>query len=73
MRGAIGKRAAEEIRRNAYENDVQLGFELDCLKSSFFCLYQWEHGNVDPNAVTLSKMLKMGYDINYILLGEKVC
>lgn len=71
MRGAIGKRAAEEIRRNAYENDVHLGFELDCIKSSHSSLFQWEHGNADPNAATLAKMLKMGYDISYILLGVR--
>ena len=67
----IGKRTSEEIRRNAAENDVTITFELQCLGIDRYSLYTWDHGKAVPGGKTLAKMLKMGYDINYILSGVR--
>ena len=71
MVSEIGLRAAEELRRNAYQADVSITYELECLGTDRFNLYQWDHGKATPGGKILAKMLKMGYDINYILLGVK--
>jgi len=67
----IGRRAAEVLRENAYKNDVSVTFELECVGTTRYCLYAWEHGKGIPGGKILAKMLKMGYDINYILLGVR--
>ena len=68
--GAIGKRACEVVRKQASMNDTFISFELDCIGTNWNNFYKWETGAADPNASRLAKMLKLGYDINYILLGE---
>ena len=67
----IGRRAAEVLRENAYKNDVTITFELECCGIDRYSLYTWEHGKAIPGGRTLAKMLKMGYDINYILSGVR--
>ena len=68
--GDIGLRAAKAVRHMAAENRTSIEFELDCCKVEKKRLYSWENG-ADPCAFTLAEMLKNGYDIEYILLGEK--
>lgn len=67
----IGKRAAAEIRARAYEEDTSFAAQLAVLKapSSIFC--RWEHGQGAPRAETRAKMSRAGYDVLYILTGER--
>ena len=59
------------IRAAAAENDVSITFELECLGIDRYSLYTWDHGKAAPGAKYLANMCKMGYDINYILLGVR--
>ena len=67
----IGLRAARAIREMAAEYDTSVTFELNCLKLNLTKLYHYEHGNFDPSASALASMAKNGYDVHYILTGEK--
>ena len=71
MKGDIGRRAAEAIRRTANENGTSYGFELDCAGVSREQLYQWEHGKCDPTGILLQRMALAGYDVHYILTGKE--
>ena len=67
----IGKRAAAEIRRRAYEEDTTFAAQRDALRihSSEFC--RWECGVMKPGALALAAMARAGYDVHYILTGER--
>ena len=67
----IGVRAANAIREMAAENETSMTFELDCLKLNWAKFYHYEHGKFDPCAAVLSNMARNGYDIHYILTGER--
>jgi hypothetical protein len=67
----IGRRAAEEIRQASYNNDTTLQFELDCIGVSREMLYCWEHKKWEPTGKKLAGMALAGYDIYYILTGER--
>ena len=69
--GEIGKRAAKAIREMAKENETSVKFELDCLKLHTSQHYQYEHLIADPGAVALANMARNGYDVVYILTGER--
>lgn len=69
--GEIGKRTAEAIRKMAAENDTSISFELNCLKAEGSHLFAWEHDISDPRASTLATLARNGYDVIYILTGEK--
>ena len=69
--GAIGKRAAEEIRTRCAAKDIFYTTELGWLGLQSQRIYKWEKGVADPNAETLARMLDAGYDIKYILLGVR--
>jgi hypothetical protein len=68
---AIGKRAAEAIRKMAEENGTNVNFELQCLYMQYTQLYHYERNVADPGASVLARMAKNGYDVLYILTGEK--
>jgi DNA-binding transcriptional regulator YiaG len=67
----IGKRAAEAVRQKAHEYEVTYTFEMECLGISREYLREWERRGYCPNAETLRRMVFAGYDIVYILTGEK--
>ena len=67
----IGLRAAEAIRTMAKENETTSAFELDCLSITPSSLYQYQHCISAPSAVVLANMAKSGYDVLYILTGER--
>ena len=71
MMGEIGRRAAAEIRRTASENDTSYAVEL--LRIGVFReqLYQWEKDICDPTGKLLRGMALGGYDVRYILTGER--
>lgn len=69
--GEIGRRAAAEIRRVAHENGTSYADEMDFIQMHRSQLWQWEHDVADPVAKPLSRMALAGYDIHYILTGER--
>ena len=69
--GEIAKRAAAEIRRTAQENDLSYQAEFDIVGVSRNCLYEWEHSYSEPTAKKLAGLALAGYDIYYILTGQR--
>lgn len=69
--GEIAKRAAAEIRRTAHENGLSYADEFKITGVSRNCLYGWEHSYPEPTANKLKGLALAGYDIYYILTGER--
>ena len=70
-RSQIGKRAAAEIRQRAHEEDTFYAAQmarLDVTREQLSC---WERGDGAPAAGTLQRMALLGYDVIYILTGER--
>ena len=67
----IGKRAAAEIRQQAYDNDTDISFELVCINTCRQDMYSWEKGKTMPSALKLRNMALAGYDVHYILTGGR--
>ena len=67
----IGPRAAKEIRRMCKETGVSITEEMQRLGACRLNLYAYEHGKQDPCADTLRDMWLCGYDVIYILTGER--
>ena len=66
----IGKRCAEEIRHRIGEkNDCNV--VLDKLGIFRQSLHQWESGKYTPSAHVLRKLALDGYDVIWILTGER--
>lgn len=68
---AIGERAAKAIRDRAKKNKTT--FEAELKKLNFFksSIKAWEEKGYAPSAHYLQKMYFAGYDVIYILTGEK--
>lgn len=66
----IGFRAAKEIyNRQDSEHDLLTVLnEINLRRES---LWSWHKGKADPSAYRLREMALAGYDINYILTGER--
>ncbi len=71
MKCEIGMRAADEIRRTAYGkcNDKEEAKRIGIRRKSF---YDWDNGRSDPSTYNLQKMALAGYDVHYILTGERL-
>lgn len=69
--GAIGERAAKAIRDRAKKNRTT--FKEECKKLNFFeqSVKAWEKKGYAPSAYYLQNMYFAGYDVIYILTGEK--
>lgn len=67
----IGQRAAEELLRIVREEDITMtaAYEEISIPSACFC--RWQHGQTAPRAQTLANMHRAGYDVLYILTGER--
>ena len=69
--GEVGKRCAEEFRKQAHIRDITYDAEsrrTGVCRQSFI---QYEHGIHEPTAKVLQKLAEADYDIYYILLGRK--
>lgn len=68
---AIGRRAAAAIRDRAHERRTTYTAQRQLLglEQSVFC--RWEHGQGAPGAKFLQAMALDGYDVHYILTGER--
>ena len=66
----IGLRAAKEIyNRQDFDHDIDdLLDEIDLTRTS---LWQYKSGKYAPSGVILRRMALAGYDVIYILTGER--
>lgn len=67
----IGERAAQEIR-NRVGTAGTLKAELERLECHYDNFRQWGKCNLNPSAYALRSMALHGYDVYYILTGEKI-
>jgi transcriptional regulator with XRE-family HTH domain len=67
----IGVRAAQAIRERAKQNGKHVIETAEEVGVSKRVLWGWQTGNTDPRAYLLSEMAYAGYDIHWILTGEK--
>ena len=66
----IGQRAVKEIKKRARENGVSTCKEAAKLGITSTTIASWKN-NVNPSAYYLQQMFFAGYDVIYILTGEK--
>lgn len=71
LNAAIARRAAEEVVRRANARNVSLRAEVECIGVLRPGFYKWERGRCAPSARVLSHMAGEGYDVIYILTGER--
>ena len=67
--GDIAKRAAEVIRQRVGKYRVY--DEMDRLEITRQCFNHWEKGKHTPSGKVLQRMALAGYDVHYILTGER--
>lgn len=65
----IGERTAQEIKKRVKFGKVLP--ELKRLTIPTECYYRWKRGRGDPQAHYLRILALEGYDIHYILTGQK--
>ena len=68
---SIGKRAAYAIRGRCVQERTRLFRELGKLDIPYTNFNSWEGGKNAPNAYYLQKLALAGYDVFWILTGEK--
>lgn len=68
---AIGRRAAAEIRVRAYERRTTYTVQRELLGLEQSVFHRWENGLGAPGAKFLQAMALDGYDVHYILTGER--
>ena len=66
----IGKRAAAEIRRRAVEEDTTYSAQEVRVGLYPGSICRWESG-IAPAAMQLAALHSAGYDVGYILTGER--
>lgn len=67
----IGQRAAEEIKKRVSENGHSFLRERALLDLEESTYNGWEKGKYNPAAYYLQQMALNGYDVHYILTGER--
>lgn len=67
----IGQRAVECIYRRAWDTDTTVQTQCDLIDINRGRMNTWRNGGYNPNARVLADMHKLGYDVIYILTGEK--
>lgn len=67
----IGNRAAEAILKTAIDKGIDFKDECARMDITPKALSDWKVGKCDPCAYYLKIMCLSGYDIIYILTGEK--
>ena len=67
----IGQRAAMAIKERAWANDTIFDNECKKLGCSDAQRRAWARGKANPCARVIAEMFKQGYDIPYILTGER--
>lgn len=67
----IGGRAANEIKKRAIEKGIDIKQECEGLKTSQYTRRDWANGKKIPGGYLLAEMCRQGYDVIYILTGER--
>lgn len=67
----IARRAAAEIRARAIDRDTTYTAQRDLIGLEQSVFWRWEHGLGTPGAKFLQAMAREGYDVLYILTGER--
>ncbi len=67
----IGKRAAWAIEERRIQNRTRKGREFANLYVDYAKVSNWRCGRNDPDAHALQQMALNGYDVYWILTGEK--
>lgn len=67
----IGQRAAECIKSRAVETGTTFKHQICLLGTSWDTVKNWTRGNVCPGSYFLAEMYRQGYDVIYILTGER--
>lgn len=66
----IGQRAAQAIKNRAKQKGITFVKECDLLGTNRQTAKNWKYGRTNPGSWIIAEMLRQGYDIEYILLGE---
>ncbi len=67
----IGQRAAQCIKERAWEIGITFRRECDDMGINDSQMRVWASGKMNPSAHFLAVMCSHGYDIKYILTGER--
>lgn len=67
----IGNRAYKEIKKQARQNGIAPYKEALKFGVTSHTLTDWKKGNGNPCAYYLQQMTLAGYDVIYILVGER--
>ena len=67
----IGVRAYIEIRNRAKEKGIKTQKELESMGIGSTAFYAWKKEGTAPSGYFLRQMALNGYDVIYILTGEK--
>ena len=67
----IGQRAAYAVYQRCVQERTKRNVQLKKLGISNTDFWRWEQGDHAPSAYFLQKMAQDGYDIHWILTGEK--
>lgn len=67
----IGERATQEILKRVKINGGFVKDELRSMSISHDVYSKWKYHNLNPSAYFLQQMALHGYDIYYILTGER--
>lgn len=70
MMETIGERAAKEIKKRARANGVSMSKQASEISLTSVHIAHWTDG-MNPSAYYLQQMALAGYDVIYILTGEK--
>ena len=68
---SIGRRAVDCIYKRAWETETTVQYQCDLLDMERTNLIAWRRGKANPGARVLAEMHRQGYDVIYILSGEK--
>lgn len=66
----IGQRAAKLIKERSWAEGTSFEQQCNKIDCSDRYMWNWSSGKNNPSASVLAEMLRAGYDIEYILLGE---
>ena len=67
----IGERALEAVRNRAKERGITFRSECEQLQTSDNTALSWKKKGTNPSSYVLAEMCRQGYDVIYILTGEK--
>ena len=66
----IGQRAAQAVKERAEEKGITIKQECEAIKTSQFTVRDWATRKT-PGGYILGEMYRQGYDVIWILSGER--